>query len=89
MGGYAKVYISMPEQFLADLDRTAEAEHLSRSALIREVIKLYMATRQRASRLQYVEMTEALREAFSGRTDDEIERRIDQAVSRVRGRRGG
>lgn len=89
MSGYAKVYISMPPRFLAELDRTAEAEHLSRSALIREAVKLYMAKRRRANRHSFFEMTDSLRETFADRTEEDVEQRIDQAVSRVRGRHGG
>jgi len=86
---YAKVYISMPHRFLAELDQTAEAEHLSRSALIREAVKLYLAKRRRAGRRPFYEMTEALRETFAGRSEEDVEQRIDQAVSRVRERHGG
>jgi hypothetical protein len=88
MSGYAKVYISMPPQFLADLDRTAQEEHLSRSALIREAIKLYMAHRRRREQLRFFEMSRSLREKLADRPDEEIEQRIDRAVSRVRGGNG-
>jgi len=40
MSEFARIYISMPRPFLREIDRTANAEHLSRSALIREAVKL-------------------------------------------------
>jgi Arc/MetJ-type ribon-helix-helix transcriptional regulator len=83
---YAKVYISMPQQFLAEVDKTAQEEHLSRSALIREAVKLYFAARARRSRPRFFELTESLRQDFPNRSDEEVEQRIDRAVSRVRGR---
>jgi hypothetical protein len=86
MSGYAKVYISMPPQFLADLDQTAQEEHLSRSALIREAIKLYMAKRRRP---RFFQMTDSLRQELTDRPGEEIEHRIDRAVSRVRAGNGG
>ena len=84
MSGYAKVYISMPHQFLADLDRTAQEEHLSRSVLIREAIKVYMASRRKKSQSRFFEMTRSLRESFDGLPEHEVEALIDRAVSRVR-----
>lgn len=84
MSGYAKVYISMPHQFLAEVDRTAEEEHLSRSALIREAVKLYIAARRGRSVPRFFEMTESLRRELADRSEEEIEQRIDRAVSRVR-----
>ena len=89
MSGYAKIYISMPPQFLADLDRTAEEEHLSRSALIREALKLYMAARRRGVPPRFFELTRSLRDRVGERSDEEIEDRIDQAVKHVRSRDGG
>jgi Arc/MetJ-type ribon-helix-helix transcriptional regulator len=90
MSGYAKVYISMPHQFLAELDRTAEAEHLSRSGLIREAVKLYLTMAgRRGTRPRFFEMTDSLRGAFEGRTDDDLERLIDRAVDHARDANAG
>jgi CopG family transcriptional regulator/antitoxin EndoAI len=44
----AKVLISMKEEFLEEIDKLADAEHRSRSELIREALRLYMRTRQKA-----------------------------------------
>lgn len=44
----AKVLISMKEEFLDEIDKLAEEEHRSRSELIREALRLYMRSRQRA-----------------------------------------
>ncbi|MCA9789667.1 MAG: ribbon-helix-helix protein, CopG family [Cyanobacteria bacterium HKST-UBA06] len=44
----AKVLISMKEEFLEEIDALAEEEHRSRSELIREALRLYMRSRQRA-----------------------------------------
>jgi metal-responsive CopG/Arc/MetJ family transcriptional regulator len=41
----AKVMISLPEDFLAQVDRVARAENRSRSELVREAIRLYMEMR--------------------------------------------
>ncbi len=84
MSGYAKVYISMPPQFLADLDQTAKEEHLSRSALIREAIKLFMAKRRERAQPRFFEKTGSLREELTDGSDEEIAQRIDRAVRRVR-----
>lgn len=45
----AKVLISMKEEFLDEIDKLADAEHRSRSELIREALRLYMRARQKAS----------------------------------------
>ena len=39
----ARVLISLPDDFLADVDAVAEREHRSRSELIREALRAYMA----------------------------------------------
>ena len=44
----AKVLISIKEEFLEEIDALAEEEHRSRSELIREALRLYMRSRQRA-----------------------------------------
>ena len=38
----ARVLISMPEQFLGEIDNVAENENRSRSELIREALRSYM-----------------------------------------------
>lgn len=45
-----KVMVSFPDEFLAEVDRIAREEHRSRSELLREAMRLYMATRH--TRLQ-------------------------------------
>ena len=39
----AKILISMPEQFLKDIDKVANAEYRTRSELIRVALKHYIA----------------------------------------------
>jgi|SRR5687768_10997046 uncharacterized protein (DUF433 family) len=41
-----KVLVSLPQKFLADVDRVAAEEHRSRSELIREALRVYLETRQ-------------------------------------------
>lgn len=41
-----RVMISLPEEFLAEIDRVAEEEHRSRSEFLREAARLYIQTRQ-------------------------------------------
>lgn len=41
----AKVMISLPEEFLKEIDRIASQEHRSRSELLREALRLYIETR--------------------------------------------
>ena len=45
-----KVMVSFPEEFLEQVDDVAREEHRSRSELLREALRLYMATRQRRRR---------------------------------------
>ena len=42
----ARVLISMPEQFLGEIDNVAENENRSRSELIREALRTYMYRNQ-------------------------------------------
>jgi len=42
----AKVMVSFPEEFLAEVDRIACEEHRSRSELLREAMRLYMEMRR-------------------------------------------
>jgi len=41
----AKVMITMPDEFLKELDKAAAQEHRSRSELIREAVRAYFAER--------------------------------------------
>lgn len=41
----AKVMISIPDEFLAEVDLVAQEEHRSRSELIREALRLYISRR--------------------------------------------
>lgn len=81
---YDKVYISMPRDFLAELDRVAREEHLTRSGLIREAIKLYMQLRERSPEPRFFTATEALRGRLAGVPEEELQRRIDSAVHQAR-----
>ena len=42
----AKVMISIPEEFLAEIDKVAKEESRSRSELIREAVRLYLKMRE-------------------------------------------
>jgi CopG family transcriptional regulator/antitoxin EndoAI len=42
----AKVMVSFPSEFLAEVDRIAREEHRSRSELLREAMRLYIEMRQ-------------------------------------------
>jgi len=46
----AKVMISLPREFLAEIDRVAREEHRTRSELLREAVRLYLRTRQAVPR---------------------------------------
>ncbi|MBI3161109.1 MAG: ribbon-helix-helix protein, CopG family [Chloroflexi bacterium] len=41
-----KVLVSLPQEFLEDIDRIASEEHRSRSEFIREALRAYMEIRQ-------------------------------------------
>ena len=41
-----KVMVSFPDEFLAEVDRVAREEHRSRSELLREAVRLYIAVRR-------------------------------------------
>ena len=41
----SKVMLSLQKEFLRDLDALARAEHRSRSELVREAVRTYVATR--------------------------------------------
>jgi Arc/MetJ-type ribon-helix-helix transcriptional regulator len=42
----AKILISLPQEFLDNVDRAAAEEHRSRSELVREALRSYLETRQ-------------------------------------------
>jgi len=42
-----KVMVSFPEEFLTEIDRVARQERRSRSELLREAMRLYLAHRRR------------------------------------------
>ena len=42
----AKVMVSFPEEFLAEVDHIAHEEHRSRSELLREAMRLYIEMRR-------------------------------------------
>lgn len=81
---YTKVYISMPHDFLCQLDQLAKGEHQSRSAVIREAVKLYMEWRSAPPSNRFFTMTDALRKNFETMSDKELEERIDQAIAKAR-----
>jgi metal-responsive CopG/Arc/MetJ family transcriptional regulator len=81
---YTKVYISMPRTFLDQLDNVASEEHLSRSAIIREAVKLYMEWRSSSPSARFFGLTETLRKNFECIPDEDLENRIDRAVARAR-----
>ena len=59
----ARVLISMPEQFLGEIDNVAENENSSRSELIREALRTYIhrnKIRNTAYAAKNAEMLEAL-----------------------------
>ncbi len=84
---YSKIYVSMPPEFLDKLDQAAHSEHLSRSAFIREAVKLYMGLLSSFSGPRFFQFSESLRSRFSGLSEADLERRIDRAVAKARGRR--
>ncbi len=45
-----KVMVSFPEEFLTQVDEVAELEHRSRSELIREALRQYIAWREPVQR---------------------------------------
>lgn len=46
----AKVMISLPEQFLSEVDKAAHAEHRTRSDLIREALREYLRQGNRSKK---------------------------------------
>ena len=61
-----KILISLPQEFLEDIDRVATEEHRSRSELVREALRLYIEARQvRKSRLKQISEGHALYSDFA------------------------
>lgn len=84
----AKVYISLPQDFLGQVDELAQEEHLSRSALIREALKLYMAQRSQARALQdFQKQAAALRERYKHLTEEDLGPQLDDLVQKIRRRK--
>ncbi|MBI5303268.1 MAG: ribbon-helix-helix protein, CopG family [Chloroflexi bacterium] len=46
----AKVMITMPDEFLKQIDKAAAAEHRSRSEMVREAMRAYLAERASGKR---------------------------------------
>ncbi len=65
-----KVLLSLPQEFLEDIDHVAAEEHRSRSELIREALRAYLETRQvRKLRLRQVAERPALYGDFAAEFD--------------------
>ncbi|OPX86953.1 MAG: Antitoxin EndoAI [Pelotomaculum sp. PtaB.Bin013] len=47
MSRFKKIMVSLPDSLLAEADRIAAAEQISRSDIIREAVKLYIEDRRR------------------------------------------
>lgn len=65
----ARVLISLPDEFLADVDAYAEGERRSRSELIREALRLYMGAVPRRAATVAPETQHALDEIQRMRRD--------------------
>lgn len=81
----SRIYVSMPKPFLEAVDELAAHEHQSRSAVIREALKLYMRNRRQMEGL--VAMTEELRTAVGPVDESTLEADIDRAVADARRQR--
>ncbi len=55
----AKVMISLPEQFLSEVDKAAQAEHRTRSDLIREALREYFRGPKRSKPIESPRVREA------------------------------
>lgn len=73
----ARVIVTVPDDFLAQVDQIAEDEHRSRSELIREALRQYVAPRQNAPKEQ--QSATAIQEAVGI-----IEHLRTQAAARAR-----
>lgn len=60
-----KVMLSFPDEFLAQVDTLAETEQRSRSELVREALRHYMATRANTSRPGDLPQVRAAVESFA------------------------
>lgn len=56
-----KVMITLPEEFLDEMDRTAQCEHRNRSELIREAVRQYMARAKESTENRREDIRQALR----------------------------
>lgn len=56
-----KIMISLPEELLKDIDEAAAAEHRSRSGLVREATREYVAKRRRKRPIDDPKVREAIR----------------------------
>ncbi|MBI4317596.1 MAG: ribbon-helix-helix protein, CopG family [Chloroflexi bacterium] len=56
-----KVMITMPEEFLAEMDKVAKREHRNRSELIRDAVRRYLADAQEQTGLRREAIRRALR----------------------------
>lgn len=65
----ARVLISLPDDFLADVDAVAAREHRSRSELIREALRAYMAGGEPVKRASSPDAQRALDEIQKLRRD--------------------
>jgi len=52
-----KILVSLPQEFLDEVDQLADEEHRSRSELIREALRAYLEARQ-VRKLQLKRITE-------------------------------
>lgn len=82
----SKVMVSFPDDFLNDVDRIAAAEHRTRSELLREAMRLYMATHGRPES-RYTARTDRLADPAAvtglGQRDQQIVRELRQRLSSV------
>lgn len=56
-----KIMISLPEELLKDIDDVAAAEHRSRSGLVREATREYIARRRKKRPIDDPKVREAIR----------------------------
>lgn len=56
-----KIMISLPEELLKDIDEAAAAEHRSRSGLVREATREYVARRRKKRPIDDPKVREAIR----------------------------
>ena len=75
-----KVMVSFPDEFLDQVDRIAKEEHRSRSELLREAMRLYIAVRHGTGRpgddprvRAAIAVQDALAQAAPGSGQDSVE----------------